>query len=206
MTDTTLPVAESAKYENYLEQSSRLSDDYRMTLEQVLGESIDTPLADNSGKKKVDPEVWKVIYVHFRNVEDIVDFSKRVGVIVDSNLKDMFYPLIDQSASLFPEEQKPLANVDPNLVKVLQLSNSELNIDVEDGDDVEWQKHWVGMPDYEYIEDNGPYRSINVKFRNVNDYQDFAKRIDQILTDKTKAIWHPKLERTPNYLLRWIEE
>jgi hypothetical protein len=45
-----------------------------------------------------------------------------------------------------------------------------------------------------------------MKFRNENDYQEFAKRIDQPLTDKTKAIWHPKLERTPNYLLRWIEE
>jgi hypothetical protein len=26
-----------------------------------------------------------------------------------------------------------------------------------------------------------------------------------VLTDKSKAIWHPKLERTPNYLLRWVE-
>jgi hypothetical protein len=202
-----MSVKESAAYENYLDQTSRLNDDYRMTLEQALGEVIETPLADNSGRKIIDPEVWKVIYVHFRNVEDIVDFSKRIGAIVGSNIKDMFYPLVDQSASLFPEEQKSLSHVDPNLVKSTKLAEeTTLDIHIEDGEDVEWQKHWVGMPEYEYIEDNGPYRSINMKFRNENDYQEFAKRIDQPLTDKTKAIWHPKLERTPNYLLRWIEE
>lgn len=202
-----MSVKESAAYENYLDQTSRLNDEYRMTLEQALGEVIDTPLADNSGKKKVDPEVWKVIYVHFRNAEDIVDFSKKIGAIVSYNIKDMFYPLIDQSASLFPEEQKPLENVDINLVTPRKVKSEEsLDIPIEDVDEKEWKKHWVGMPSYEYIEDNGPYRSVNFKFRNENDYLEFSKRIDQPLSDKTKAIWHPKLERTPNYLLRWIEE
>jgi hypothetical protein len=62
------------------------------------------------------------------------------------------------------------------------------------------------MPEFEYLEDSGPYRSVIVKFRRLEDYEEFSRRIDQVLTDKSKAIWHPKLERTPNYLLRWIEE
>lgn len=195
-------VKESAEYENYLDQTSRLHDNYRMTLEEALGEVIETPLADNSGKKKVDPEVWKVIYVHFRSAEDIVDFSKLIGAVVGYNLKDMFYPLVDQSASLFPEEQVSLTDVDINLV-----TPKKPKVDVAvDPDEKEWKKHWVGMPSYNFIEDNGPYRSINLKFRNEADYNEFAKRIDQKLSDRTKAIWHPKLERTPNYLLRWIEE
>ena len=61
------------------------------------------------------------------------------------------------------------------------------------------------MPEFEYLEDNGPMRSVIVKFRRIEDYEEFSRRIDQTLTDKSKAIWHPKLERTPNYLLRWVE-
>lgn len=44
-------VKESAEYENYLDQDARMQDEYRMSLEHLVG-VIDTPLADNSGKKK----------------------------------------------------------------------------------------------------------------------------------------------------------
>jgi len=197
-------VKESGEYENYLDQDARLNDEYRMSLEHLVG-VIDTPLADNSGKKKVDPDLWKVIYVHFRNVEDIVDFSKRIGCIISSKDKEFWYPLVDQRAALFPEEQKPLDHVDANLVRPLKIKVEEaLEIDVEDVNS-KWKEHWVGMPEFEYIEDNGPYRSINMKFRCEEDYLEFGRRIDQTVTDKSKAIWHPKLERTPNYLLRWVE-
>jgi hypothetical protein len=78
-------------------------------------------------------------------------------------------------------------------------------VEVNDTEESAWKEHWVGMPEFEYLEDNGPIRSVIVKFRRLEDYEEFSRRIDQVLTDKSKAIWHPKLERTPNYLLRWIE-
>ncbi len=80
-----------------------------------------------------------------------------------------------------------------------------LGDDVVDNPDKEWKKHWVGMPAFEQ-EDNPPYKKIIVSFRTKEDYEEFAKIIDQPLTEKTKSIWHPRLDRTENSLLRWIEE
>lgn len=68
-----------------------------------------------------------------------------------------------------------------------------------------WQDHWQDMPEFEQ-ENNAPYKSINVHFRTEEDYKDFAKKIDQSLTAKTKSIWYPKLDITKNSLLRWIED
>jgi hypothetical protein len=69
----------------------------------------------------------------------------------------------------------------------------------------EWKKHWKGMPDYNQ-ENNAPYRTIYVHFRNEEDYQDFAKKIGQDITSKTKSCWHPKLEIIKNSLMRWIQD
>lgn len=71
--------------------------------------------------------------------------------------------------------------------------------------DHDWKKHWKGMPEFEQ-EDNPPHMKIFVSFRNEADYQEFAKLVDQNLTDKTKSIWYPKLEIDNNSLKRWIEE
>jgi hypothetical protein len=199
-------VKESGEYENYLDQNARMQDEYRMSLEHLVG-VIDTPLADNSGKKKVDPDLWKAIYVHFRNVEDIVDFSKRIGYIVGGNVKDFWFPLADPRAALFDDGHVPLESVEETLCAARRDKNlASLEVEVNETEESAWKEHWVGMPEFEYLEDNGPIRSVIVKFRRLEDYEEFSKRIDQVLTDKSKAIWHPKLERTPNYLLRWVEE
>lgn len=79
-----------------------------------------------------------------------------------------------------------------------------LGMDDED-DTKEWQKHWVGMPEFEQ-EDNAPYKKLIVSFRNKEDYDEFATMIGQKLTEKTKSIWHPKLDRDANALKRWIED
>jgi hypothetical protein len=199
-------VKESGEYENYLDQDARMQDEYRMSLEHLVG-VIDTPLSDNSGKKKVDPDLWKAIYLHFRTVEDIVDLSKRIGFTVASNIKDFWYPLADPRASLFDDGQAPLVDVEARLCAPRTDKNlASLEVEVNETEESAWKEHWVGMPEFEYLEDSGPIRSVIVKFRRLEDYEEFSRRIDQVLTDKSKAIWHPKLERTPNYLLRWIEE
>ena len=80
-----------------------------------------------------------------------------------------------------------------------------LEIEEEEELDKEWKKHWIGMPEYEQ-EDNPPYKKLYVSFRTEEDYQEFANIIGQKLTNKTKIIWHPKLNRDENSLKRWIEE
>ena len=66
-------------------------------------------------------------------------------------------------------------------------------------------QHWVGMPSF-IQEDNPPHRKLIVSFRSEEDYQEFAKLINQHLTKKTKSIWHPKLDRDANTLKRWVED
>jgi hypothetical protein len=68
-----------------------------------------------------------------------------------------------------------------------------------------WKKHWKGMPTYDQ-NDNPPWKQIYLNFRSEEDYNEFAKLVDQNLTDKTKSIWYPKLEIEDNSLTRWIVE
>jgi len=49
---------------------------------------------------------------------------------------------------------------------------------------------WVGMP--EFVQDKKePYKTLIVRFETEQDYNNFAKLIEQKLTPKTKSIWHP---------------
>jgi hypothetical protein len=66
-------------------------------------------------------------------------------------------------------------------------------------------KSWVGMPSFRN-EADGPWKTVYVHFRNEDDYKEFQKLIGQNLTEKTKAIWHPKLDNPKNSLCRWVEE
>jgi len=79
-----------------------------------------------------------------------------------------------------------------------------LPIDSIPSEDKEWKKNWVGMPEFEQ-ENNPPYKKIIVSFRTKEDYEEFSKLIGQKLTEKTKSIWHPHLDRDANSLKRWIE-
>ena len=44
-----------------------------------------------------------------------------------------------------------------------------------------------------------------MNFRNKEDYAEFVKLIDQKITDKTKSIWYPELDKDQNTLKRWME-
>ena len=100
--------------------------------------------------------------------------------------------------------KKSEASKPASVFDFMDLDESE-RLSLEQQEDKEWKKHWVGMPEYTQ-EDNPTYKTIYVHFRNKDDYEEFAKLIEQHLTEKTKSIWHPKLDRTENALMRWIEE
>lgn len=81
--------------------------------------------------------------------------------------------------------------------------------DVESSHPNYWKKHWQGMPEFENSDNKNKYKTVYVHFRTKEDFEDFCKRIDQYPAAETKtnsSIWHPKLDRTANSLLRWIEE
>jgi len=97
-------------------------------------------------------------------------------------------------------EYKTFISKDSTLSKFL---DDEDDI-IDDGSDDDWKKHWVGMPEFNQ-EKNPPFKKLYLNFRNQEDYDVFAKLINQNLSDKTKSIWYPKLERDENTLKRWIE-
>lgn len=89
--------------------------------------------------------------------------------------------------------------------KPTEVATLEDFIELEQTEDKEWKKHWINMPEYSQ-EKNTPYKSLIVHFRNAEDYTEFQKKLDQIMTIKTKSIWYPELDKDQNSLKRWIEE
>lgn len=69
----------------------------------------------------------------------------------------------------------------------------------------DWKKEWKDMPEF-VQEKQKPYAQITVRFNNEEDLQEFAKMINQKLTNKTKSIWHPQLIRGINSSKRYSDE
>jgi hypothetical protein len=69
----------------------------------------------------------------------------------------------------------------------------------------DWQKEWQGMPEF-IQEDLMPFRAINVRFRNEEDVQEFAKLLGQVITPKQKALWFPFAEFRRASHLRYVDE
>jgi hypothetical protein len=52
---------------------------------------------------------------------------------------------------------------------------------------------WKGMPEFEQ-EDKTAYQSIHVHFKTEQDVEDFARLINQTITDRTRSLWFPFIE------------
>jgi hypothetical protein len=67
------------------------------------------------------------------------------------------------------------------------------------------REEWVGMP--EFIQDKQkPYAQITFRFNSEEELQDFAGKIGQKLTNKTKSAWHPPLEKGIHSNKRYTDE
>jgi len=97
------------------------------------------------------------------------------------------------------EQNKQEAEANPDAFQSL-FDVEETEIDPD-----HWTQHWKGMPEYKQ-EDNGPWKTIRMHFRNEEDYNEFSKLTGNNLSKKTKSAWYPKLEITKNALIRWIED
>ena len=87
-------VAESSKYDNYLDEKSRLDDKYRSSLDAFFDEPIEMPVIQTIPKKKTEIEnLARIINVHFRTIEDHLDFCNKIGQIVPFEKTEIFYPL-----------------------------------------------------------------------------------------------------------------
>jgi hypothetical protein len=204
MTNTPKPVvAESDEYDNYLDSQKRVEDKYSIGLEKFLDDEVPDVLYDQT-KAKRTIDAWKVLYVHFRNVDDMADFCVCIDRMVGYKEKEFFYepkvdnPLVDL---LYDNDSDNKLVVDKSYLIPRKVEKTKMPTPGE----LKWKQYWHGMPEF-VQEHKEPFRTIHVKFHNEADYQEFSKKIGQELTDKSKAIWHPKLEITANRLLRWVED
>jgi hypothetical protein len=196
-------VKESADYDNYMDDESRKNDTYSVSLDKFFDDPLPEVLYDmTKAKKKVENDVWKSIYVHFRTQDDMVEFCTKINQMIPTKVKETFHPLYDKKVSLFSDEEDEPVVIDPDKLAPKQVKKE---VDVESEiDEKYWKSQWQGMPEYTQNNKNS-YRSITMKFRNEEDYKDFSQKIGQEITDKTKSIWHPKLNVTKNLKLRWVQ-
>jgi hypothetical protein len=65
---------------------------------------------------------------------------------------------------------------------------------------------WDGMPDFNQPQAEA-HKMIKIRFRNEEDYREFAELIDQRnMTHRTKSIWYPVLDKKAHSLMRYIDE
>jgi hypothetical protein len=64
---------------------------------------------------------------------------------------------------------------------------------------------WKHMPEF-IQEKQEPYAKIIIRFETKEHLEEFAKLINQKLTQKTKSIWHPELQRGTNSAKRYVNE
>ena len=69
----------------------------------------------------------------------------------------------------------------------------------------DWRREWRGMPEF-VQEEQKPFSTIIVRFATKQDLDDFADKIGQKLTPRTKSIWHPQLIRGLDCVERWADE
>jgi hypothetical protein len=72
-------------------------------------------------------------------------------------------------------------------------------------EEFDWRQEWQGMPEF-FQEDLTPYRVLNLRFRNEEDVQEFAKLVEQVITPKQKALWFPYAEFRRASHLRYVDE
>jgi hypothetical protein len=70
----------------------------------------------------------------------------------------------------------------------------------------DWIKEWQDMPEFIQSKTEKEYHKVTIRFANKEDLESFAKLIDQTITNKTKAIWYPKIERGLNANKLYINE
>lgn len=83
----------------------------------------------------------------------------------------------------------------------LKLKNTHTKPEVKP----EPKSEWDGMPEFQ-MEKQEPHAKIIVRFESEEDLQDFAEKIGQKLTKRTKSIWHPQIVRGLNAHLRYVDD
>lgn len=105
--------------------------------------------------------------------------------------------LADWDDEMLHAQLAALANEDIDLIAAAGFDASDIaamlaNLDpgsiVDDPDG-----EWVDMPEF-HNEDKTSFQSIHLHFKDQATVDEFAKLIDQTISDKTRSLWYPKAE------------
>lgn len=124
-----------------------------------------------------------VINVRFRNTEDIIQFGKIFGVTITENTREVHYPV----NLLFSNTQE---------IEISGFKKKSGN------EGKPWNDVWREMP--EFVQETNEAFKVLKLILNKKNYEDLSKKLDQNISEKTKSIWYPKLERDENIKKRWM--
>lgn len=65
-------------------------------------------------------------------------------------------------------------------------------------ENLDWKKEWVGMPEFKQVKKEDCYHKIIVRFDSEESIKEFSKLVEQTITNKTKSIRYPEIERGLN--------
>lgn len=83
----------------------------------------------------------------------------------------------------------------------MRMTEQQVLFDVASNCEIEWQ----GMPEF-VQEDLSSRRKIVVHFRNDDDFQEFAKMMNQQITPKQPSCWFPKMDNRIASDKRYVDE
>jgi len=133
-----------------------------------------------------------------------------VKVFEHSEIKAIKYNIADNRTHQFSEW------ADEELVRILEGIKAEDSLEGTGFNDGEFEAmierlnseevadplgEWQGMPEFE--QESIPIRTIHLHFLSDEAVVEFAKLLEQTITDKTKYLYYPKLEPTNARLLHY---
>lgn len=160
---------------------------------------------------------------------DLMTYNKRTGNVVGGNqrlivFKEMGVEQLDFIEVDLPLEREKILNLALNKISgewdtvklrdiLYELKSIDADVSLTGFDKLEIDnllttlpdfnpaKEWAGMP--EYVSNNTLGRTIAVHFKDEKAVEDFAKLVNQKITDKTRYIWFPYQPPEQNKHLRW---
>jgi len=120
-------------------------------------------------------------------VTDLTEKQAKAYRLADNKLNES-----DWDLQLVLEEIQAIA--DEGLSAITGFQFTEEFKDLEVVDNVDPEKEWEGMPEFDQS-DNKPYRQLIISFENEENVQNFAKLIQQNITPQTRSLWYPEVPR-----------
>ncbi len=69
----------------------------------------------------------------------------------------------------------------------------------------QWRFEWFDMPEF-IQEEKPPYKELTIRFRDQASVDEFAKVLEQTITELTSSLWYPELDKTINLDKRWVDQ